>query len=360
MVLRSRVVDWSLAACVWTLFATGVLALYTGRAGDAWVIIAHGALGFGLAVLMVPKLRRVWRRVASPVLWDSETGGGIAALLVVAVALVSGWIWSSGGDPLIAGYNLLSWHMVFGTLVVVVVLIHAIMRRKPLRVRDITPSSNAGRRQFLVLAGGALGSFALWQVQRPIDALVGLRGGRRRFTGSFETGSFGGNDAFPPTSWVADAPRPIAGPDYRLRVHGKVGRELSLEAGDLDAGDSVHALLDCTSGWYTRQEWRGTRLDHLLARAGVEESASHVRIESHTGYRWTFPMAAAEHLLVATHVGGEPLAHGHGAPARLVAPGQRGFKWIKWVVAIEATNDPDLAAPASTVWSSGTAAGRGD
>jgi DMSO/TMAO reductase YedYZ molybdopterin-dependent catalytic subunit len=51
-------------------------------------------------------------------------------------------------------------------------------------------------------------------------------------------------------------------------------------------------------------------------------------------------------------VGGEPISHGHGAPVRLVAPGRRGFQWVKWVVRLEVRDTPDLGAPASTIWSS--------
>jgi DMSO/TMAO reductase YedYZ molybdopterin-dependent catalytic subunit len=45
---------------------------------------------------------------------------------------------------------------------------------------------------------------------------------------------------------------------------------------------------------------------------------------------------------------------------RLVAPGSRGFQWVKWVQRIEVLEDPDYGAPASTLWSSFTRAGRGD
>ena len=31
----------------------------------------------------------------------------------------------------------------------------------------------------------------------------------------------------------------------------------------------------------------------------------------------------------------------HGAPLRLVAPGRRGFQWVKWVVAINVTSGAD-------------------
>lgn len=85
-----------------------------------------------------------------------------------------------------------------------------------------------------------------------------------------------------------------------------------------------------------------------------------MRVVSHTGYRWSFPLAQARGLLLATMVGDEQLSHDHGAPARLVAPGRRGFQWVKWVSRVELREHPDAGAAASTVWSSLTPAGRGE
>ena len=115
------------------------------------------------------------------------------------------------------------------------------------------------------------------------------------------------------------------------------------------------ATLDCTGGFYSEQRWRGILLSRLLGAGGP----SHVRVISHTGYRWSFTVEDARHFLLATHVGGEPLSHGHGAPCRLVAPGRRGFQWVKWVERIELHDGPDPGAAASTVWSSFTPEGRG-
>jgi DMSO/TMAO reductase YedYZ molybdopterin-dependent catalytic subunit len=84
-----------------------------------------------------------------------------------------------------------------------------------------------------------------------------------------------------------------------------------------------------------------------------------VRVISHTGYRWSFDLRDARGLPLATSVGGEPLSHEHGAPVRLVAPGRRGFQWVKWVVRVELHDGPDPGALASTVWSSLTPEGRG-
>ena len=68
-----------------------------------------------------------------------------------------------------------------------------------------------------------------------------------------------------------------------------------------------------------------------------------------TGYRWSFDRDDASRLLLATHVGDQPLTHGHGAPVRLVAPGRRGFIWVKWVTRIELHDGPDPGAFPSTL-----------
>jgi DMSO/TMAO reductase YedYZ molybdopterin-dependent catalytic subunit len=92
----------------------------------------------------------------------------------------------------------------------------------------------------------------------------------------------------------------------------------------------------------------------------VRGDAGWVRFRSVTGYRWSLPVAEARGALLATHVGEEPLSHEHGAPVRLVAPGRRGFQWVKWVVSVEILSAPDPGQLAAIHTSSFTAAGRGD
>jgi hypothetical protein len=340
--MKPRSVDWSLAALVALLAATGFLTIFSGAAGNAWVFVAHDVLGFSLAGVLVWKLRRVLASVRAP-------SRGVAALVAVGLVLGTGIAWSFGVRLSAAGYNLMNWHWVFGGLLAAAVLAHALARARPLRRRDV-----AGRRQVLQAGAVGLGALAVWAVQRPVAGVLGLRGEHRRFTGSYEVASFDGN-AFPTTSWVADSPRRVGGP---LEVTGRVARPLRVSASELD-GDEIVATLDCTGGFYSTQRWQGCSLGRLLDRAGPAEESSHVRVVSHTGYRWSFPLSEARGLLLATHVGGEPLSHGHGSPVRLVAPGHRGFEWVKWVVRVEVHDGPDPGALASTVWSSLTPEGRG-
>ena len=342
--MTPRATDWGLALLVGLLFVTGVMTLFAGTPGERWVFVLHGAGGFALGAFLGWKLRRVHRRLLDPSKWDGKTGAAVAAVLLVGTTLVTGWLWSTGVNLGLAGYNLLAWHFALGAVLTLAVGAHMLARAKPPRRADFT-----SRRQFLKVGLVAAGGYAAYQAQRPLSAWVGLRGHKRRFTGSYEKASFAGND-FPSTSWVADDPVPTDPAAYRLRIGDR-----ELTAAELDAGDEFKATLDCTGGFHSTQRWRGTRLDRLLEEA----DGSHIRVISKTGYRWSFDRAEAKRLLLATHVGGEPISHDHGAPARLVAPGHRGFHWVKWVERIELTDGPDPGALASTVWSSFTDKGRG-
>ena len=351
--MTPRGTDWGLALLVALGLASGLATWFAGSPGGAWVFGAHALAGIALALLLVFKLRRVLPRVGARARRDPRTLRGLLALGLVLAVLVSGIVWSTAGRVGVAGYTVLFWHGALGAVLAVVVLAHA-------RRAGQTPARARSHRPAPVPDGGRARCRRRWS-RGSCSARCSGRSAcpapRRRFTGSYEAGSFTGN-AFPATSWVADRPLPIAG-GYRLTVAGRVRRPLAVTAAELDRGDGLTATLDCTGGFFSTQHWRGVSLGRLLDEAGVEPGARHVRVISRTGYRWSFGLDDARGLLLATHVGGEPLAHRHGAPCRLVAPGRRGFQWVKWVERVEVHEDPDPGAVASTLWSSFTAAGRG-
>jgi len=165
--------------------------------------------------------------------------------------------------------------------------------------------------------------------------VLALPGARRRFTGSYETGSFTGH--FPPTIWLFDNPQPVNVAQWRLQIRGLVNQSLTLSYEQIIqlAAQPLTALIDCTGGWYSTQDWQGMPLASLLDLAGVQPEAQSIVVRSVTGYERAFDLRTARTFLLATHVAGQPLDHGHGAPLRLVAPHHRGFEWIKWVAAIE-------------------------
>jgi len=200
----------------------------------------------------------------------------------------------------------------------------------------------------------------LWPAQQLANQALRLPGVAERFTGSRDAGAHTGN-AFPSTSWVADAPLPITPNSWRLTIGGAVAHPYTLTYADLLAHtDRLDAILDCTSGFYTLQTWQGARIGALLTAAHPHSDAIYVRVVSITGYRWSLPIAEANNALLATLVEGEPLIHDHGAPVRLVAPGRRGFQWVKWVTRIEALTTPDPGELLAIHTSSLTPAGRGE
>jgi DMSO/TMAO reductase YedYZ molybdopterin-dependent catalytic subunit len=354
-----RVVDWSLFALLAVVLGTGVLGFLSGRPDRAWVFVTHGVAGLSLVAFLYFKLRRVRHRFARP-----TVARALSALMAVTTvgALATGVWWAFGGALDLGPWGLLNLHVGLGLLVVPLLGYHLTRRFRPLSTADFE-----GRRTALqytaVVAAGALA----WRLQGSANRLLDTAGARRRFTGSRETGSDDGN-AFPVTAWVADDPDPVPVEGWSLSVRGAVDAPTDLAYGDLPSVDGTperptafddreppgaredraslaasedRALLDCTSGWYSEHDWQGIRVGDLIDAVGVREGAAWVQFRSVTGYRWSLPLEEARDATLATHVDGERLAHGHGFPLRLVAPGRRGFQWVKWVEEVRVTRRRD-------------------
>ena len=307
-------------------FVTGVLAFGIGTPTEATVVVAvHSAAGLGLLLLVPWKaaiVRRSWPHAAA----TRSLATGLGAL--VAISVLTGVLHAIGVAPL----SMLLVHVAVSVCVAPLLLFHAWGRRQRPRRVDLS------RRALLQVGGLAAGAAGLWGVVEGALRLTGAPGADRRGTGSLERGT---DDpaAMPVTQWFTDTV-----PEGR---HGAVtllvaGQRTRVDVAELDRGDRIRAALDCTGGWYAIQDWTGVRLDRLLAEvAGTDlpEDGS-VDVISRTGYRRRLPLRDAPSLLLATAAAGRPLSDGHGAPVRLVAPGRRGFWWVKWVERIEVVDAP--------------------
>lgn len=353
--MSPRLTDWSIALAVALASATGIISLVSGRPQDWLIFVLHGIGGLWLLLLLYGKLRRVWPRLIHPWRWDRRTIFGLLALLVVALALGSGIWWVTGGDLYFAGFNLLNWHITLGFVLAAAIIIHMFARAKRLRKRDIV-----GRRRALHFGALLLGGVALWPAQQLTEHVLNLPGTQERFTGSRESNSYAGN-IFPTSSWVADAPHPIDMQTWRLSLSGAVASSRNFSYNELiAAGDALEATLDCTGGFYSTQRWRGINIGHLLDQTTLDANARYVSFVSVTSYRWSLPLDEACTALLATHIDEEPLSYAHGFPLRLVAPGHRGFEWVKWITRVEVLTEPDLGQVVSIFTSSFTDAGRGN
>lgn len=332
--LRSpgRRTNQALLVALLLAFGTGVATIAIGSPNGAWVAIGHGICGLAL-VLLVP-----WKsRVVRTGLRRARFGRWLS-LLLAALALVTlffGIGYATGLVRSIAGMPGMWVHIAAAVALVPLVVWHLLARRIRWRRTDLS------RRVLLRTGVLAAGSIGLYAVLAGAVSVLALPGVRRRFTGSYETASFR-PEAMPPTIWLRDTVPAVDPVAWRLTIKDARGsRELGLPE-LTDSGTRLQATLDCTSGWYSRQDWTGVRLADLLHPGPGAQS---VYVHSVTGYWVRFPVDDLDHLLLATGAGGVPLSAEHGFPARLVAPDRRGYWWVKWVDRIEVQATPPWWQP---------------
>ncbi|HEY7259222.1 MAG TPA: molybdopterin-dependent oxidoreductase [Gaiellales bacterium] len=303
----TRRTNLALAAVLGAATASGVAALLVGEGRAAAVVWAHGAAGFALLALLRPKGRIAARGAARR--------GRAAAPALLLVALVAGsvalGIAHATGVGTLGPLTALGWHIGLALAAVPLALAHVWSRPPRPRAGDLN------RRAFLRLA-----AIAGVGVAAKI-AFEGLAGVPRAATGSLRRA------APVPTAWLDDTPPARVATPYTLeRIAGL-------------PQTSVECPLDCTSGWYSTNRWTGVALTDLLPR--LPPGTRSIEVRSATGYSRRFGTSDLDGLLLATHMDGVPLSPDHGAPVRLVAPGRRGFWWVKWVTAVEPSALPGWA-----------------
>ncbi len=302
---------------------TGLLSFAIGVDWPVDPTTIHAVVALAVALLTPWKSAIIRRGMARrrKTRWISVALGSL-----VTITLVSGLTHATGLTDRLGPLTVMQIHVGSGLAAVVVMWLH--YRSHPVRPRRFDLSRRA-----LLRGAGLVGMAAVvWAGWEATVRATGFRGGQRRFTGSHERGS-GDPTRMPVTSWLNDRTPHTDGAAWRLRMGERTLSLLDLE--NLPR-DRLTAVLDCTGGWYSEQEWEGIRLDQLVT-AGDAES---VVVRSATGYQRRFPVADLPRLWLAIRLGGEPLTPGHGFPARLVAPGRRGFWWVKWVAEIETSSRP--------------------
>ncbi len=153
-----------------------------------------------------------------------------------------------------------------------------------------------------------------------------------------------------PLRW-APAEAPI---DLQVTVDGE--EQMRLGAQELSGFDQVERTHDfsCVTTWtYRNVRWRGVPLADALAAGFGSGFASELpryavvrAADTRTGIYLTEDLCDPS-VLLATEMNGEPLSRRHGAPLRIIAPLQYGYKSAKHIVGIDFV----VAKPDSTMGS---------
>jgi DMSO/TMAO reductase YedYZ molybdopterin-dependent catalytic subunit len=315
--MSAGAVNLGLFAAVPALAATGLLAwAFPTPAGDT-ILVAHRVIASSLLLLLAWKQgiarRSIARRLATGRGSTLATGTLASGALLVTLGLGLAWTTGLVSFDRPFAYSALNLHVIAGIALVPLAVAHAAQREPRL-----APSTPRGRRDALLALAVALGGVVLATGLARIDPLRRPTGSRRSAT-------------LVPTSWTFDAVPAVDASRWRMTVRAADAAARTIGYDELLAIPPVEreATLDCTGGWWSVQRWRGVPL------AALVRTDRGVRVASSTGHAWTFAANEIAELLLATHVAGEPLAPEHGYPVRLVAPGHRGFTWVKWVERIE-------------------------
>jgi hypothetical protein len=304
-----RMTNAALLGLLTLAFFSGWVAFELSGQPARGVLVVHAAAGVAI-VLLVPWKALVARRgLRRPraLRWAS-----VVLALGVLVSLVFGFV-HSFGRPDIGYLTAIDFHVGAAICVVPFVIWHVVARPSKLRRADLS------RRNFM--KGAAL-------IGVSVLGVAALPAARRAPTGSYRSGNA------LPTQWMFDSPPMVDTGRWRLAVGARDWSYDDLRQFD----DRVTAVLDCTGGWYSEQEWEGVWLNRLLPPGA--DGASSLYVRSVTGYGRRFDIGQAPRLLLATRLDGATLEPGHGFPTRLVVTGQRGFAWVKWVASVDAEGLP--------------------
>ena len=137
--------------------------------------------------------------------------------------------------------------------------------------------------------------------------------------------------------YAVNPPFPTFDPaTWRLTIEGLVEQPMEFTYADLLAMPSAEQVSDfhCVTGWSVDDvQWKGVRLDDLLAKAKPLPTAKGLQfwsMEAEYVDTLTMAQAAMPDVMLAYEMGGKPIPREHGAPTRMVIPKMYGYKGTKW------------------------------
>jgi DMSO/TMAO reductase YedYZ molybdopterin-dependent catalytic subunit len=123
---------------------------------------------------------------------------------------------------------------------------------------------------------------------------------------------------------------------YSLNITGLVEREISLTFDQIKKMESVRMEIEliCPGSFIDKGYWSGVRVMDVLNLAGIKNEAKFAEFRDFkAGYRQSLPLEKlnGEGFLIAYEFDDKEFSKYHGYPLRLVAKGEPGFFWVKWL-----------------------------
>ncbi len=139
-------------------------------------------------------------------------------------------------------------------------------------------------------------------------------------------------------------PQHINESTYSLTITVLVNKTVEFSYNDVINGFQKYQkviTLHCVEGWSVKILWEGFLLKDLLNEAGITPEAVNVIFYAYDGYSTSLPLnyILEKNILVAYKMNGLTLPPERGFPFELVAESKYGYKWIKWITAIELSDN---------------------
>ncbi len=141
-------------------------------------------------------------------------------------------------------------------------------------------------------------------------------------------------------------PQYIDAETYRLTITGLVNNELEYTYDEVlynYPSFKKVVTLRCVEGWSVTILWEGIQLKDLIADAEVNPEANTVIFYAYDGYSTSLPLGYIidNNIMMAYKMNNVTLPPERGFPFQLVAESKWGYKWIKWITAIELSDNED-------------------
>jgi DMSO/TMAO reductase YedYZ molybdopterin-dependent catalytic subunit len=134
--------------------------------------------------------------------------------------------------------------------------------------------------------------------------------------------------------------------DYRLSVHGLVSNPLEYTYDDVLNNFKSHkkvVTLNCVEGWSSTVLWEGVKITDLVKEAKPKDEALIIIFHAKDGYTTslTIDYIRDNGLILAYKINEVTLPEENGFPFMLVAESKWGYKWCRWITALEFSDDAD-------------------